>query len=87
MHGLNGLENIFPIVASNIELMCNFDNGSVRYWDGFGAKKRIGFEQSAENWKMMMEMDDSIGEMESGFMEYQVYIGPIWTDISPYLES
>jgi hypothetical protein len=79
-------QEFFQIVASNIELMCRFKGGVVRYWNGYGAKKDMCIEDMAEQWKMIESMIGGAGN-QSPFMEYQVDITNIWNEISPYLES
>jgi hypothetical protein len=76
----------FQMVAPNIELMCRFKDGVVRYWNGNGTRKDVCIEDMAERWQMI---DDMIGggTNQIPFMEYQVDITNIWNEISPYLES
>ncbi len=76
----------FQIVAPNIELMCRFNGGVVRYWNGKGARKNVCIEDMAEKWQMIEEVMGGGGN-QSPFMEYQVDITNIWNEISPYLES
>jgi hypothetical protein len=76
----------FKIVAANIELMCRFDDGSVRYWDGNGAKRFMCIEDTYEDYQKYLG-DAGAAETLSPLMEYQVNIAAIWKEVSPYLES
>jgi len=77
--------DFFQIVASNIELMCRFNGGIVKYWNGKGARKDMCIEAMAEGSKMLEEL--GLDGAPNPFMEYQVDITNIWNEISPYLES
>lgn len=70
----------FQACASNIELMGRFQGGIVRYWNGLGTSKDMCIEDFAKQLEWM-----DFGE-PSNFMEYQVDITNIWSEISPYLE-
>ena len=66
-----------------IELFCRFRDGTVLYWNGNGARKDMGSEESAE----MAEEYGHPGGCEGDGTIVQVNITEIWDKISPYLES
>lgn len=75
----------FVIFATNIELMCRFKDGSVKYWDGKGAKQFMCIEDTYEDYQKYLGVTGG-EETLNPYMEYQVNIAAIWKEVSPYLE-
>lgn len=76
----------FQLVASGVELLCRYTDGSVRYWNGKGERKLHSSASAAKTYSELQKMGVSVPELLGG-TDFQVDITAIWGEISPYLEA